>query len=345
MDTHTLFIVGAGASWDFGLPVGDVLATQIADRSKGLMQGDPLSSGQTGPWLHKHHQGHALRPKMEALRKISERIYPAASIDRLINQNDHDEHIQEMGKVLIADCISEAERAGPLNLDNGEVVNLRQEDISKSWCDVFLKLLVKGEKWTSIDQMLGRNYSVICFNYDRCLERYLISGVQQAFGLSYFGAWEKVYERLNIIHPYGHLGRLPSKAFDGDDGVPFGGRGVDPWHMASEIRTFTERETIEGRTAQIKKTVDGAHRIVFLGFSFEQMNMELMQILQSHCRKVFASAKGINPTQAGEITLRVRHMLSVPGSDEAHTSVKFGFDRDCKQTLNDFYYELTSYLA
>jgi hypothetical protein len=204
--------------------------------------------------------------------------------------------------------------------------------------------LVKGERWTEVDEQLGRNYSIICFNYDRCIERYLISGLQQAFGLSYRGAWDLVYNKLNIIHPYGHLGHLPSTSENDGQGVAFGADGCDPWEIAKGIRTFTEQDLDRRVRFDISETVRKADRIVFLGFSFEQLNMELLTIPATQRRRVFASAYGIKESEEEELALRIRNMLGVE-LDPQHTSIRFAFGRDCKQTLNDFYYQLTSYLA
>lgn len=344
---HTLFIVGAGASYDFGLPVGNDLAERIRVRAAALASGaDPSNFGNVGEYLHSRYQGAvASRPKISALKKIAERIYPAASIDRFIDQMKHDPHIIEMGKVLVASCISEAEALGCLSLDEGDKVDLTSAEVSASWCDAFLKFLVRGEKWTSIEDMLGRNYSVVCFNYDRCLERYLISGLEQAFGLRYSGAWDLVYNKLKIIHPYGQLGRLPQTSETADDGIPYGCRVTDPWEMAKNIRTFTEQGQDPDMDAAVHKAIDQADRVVFLGFSFEQLNMEMMKIYPSHRRRVFASAYGIEPSQGDELAGRIRDMLGAAMYEEDHTPVKFAFGKSCKATLDDFYYELTSYLS
>lgn len=341
---HTLFIVGAGASVDFGLPVGDALANTIRRRAETILLGEPHDSGTTRDWLFQHHAALELRSCQAALKKIAERLYPAASIDRFIDQNSHDPFVKEVGKALIAACISEAEERCTLSLKHGSRVDLQQEKISASWCDVFLKLLVKGTKWATVDEQLGQNFSVITFNYDRCIERYLISGLQQAFGLSYRGAWEAVYNRLNIIHAYGDLGRLPDVSEESGEGVPFGPAKLDPWELSKAIRTFTEQDIDPKVQSKISDTILKAHRIVFLGFSFEQLNMELLAVPEAQRRKVLASAYGIQSTEREELTLRIRHMLGVQ-SDQEHTSVQLAFGRDCKQTLSDFYYQLTSYLA
>lgn len=344
---HTLFIVGAGASVDYGLPVGSILAKDIRLEAMALASGlNPAEVGRIGKHLMQRYQTEPQRsPKIAALKKISDRIYPAASIDRFIEQNSHDDSVTEMGKVLISGCISEAEANGCLSLDRGEKVNLTDPQISSSWCDSFLKFLVRGQRWTDIEEMLGEDYSVICFNYDRCLERYLISGLQQAFGLRYPAAWDLVYNKLTILHPYGQLGRLPSKAPDGDDGIAYGCRQSDPWIMAENIRTFTEKTQDYARDAEIHKVIDKSDRIVFLGFSFEQLNMQMMKIYPSKRRRSFASGYGIEPSQESELARRIRDMLGAPSSDVAHTAVKIAFGRSCKQTLDDYYYELTSYLA
>jgi len=196
---NTLFIVGAGASVDFGLPVGDALANRIQETASAAIEGKN-ETGQFAGWLQERYRDQqSLKQRQAALLKIAERIYPAASIDRFIDQNSHDKHVEEMGKALIVAEIAKAEQNSTLSLDHGERVDLRRPEIATSWCDTLLKMIVDGSHWLKVDEV-GSNISIVCFNYDRCIERYLISGLQQAFGLTYGGAWD-IVSNLNIIHP------------------------------------------------------------------------------------------------------------------------------------------------
>jgi len=113
--------------------------------------------------------------------------------------------------------------------------------------------------------------------------------------------------------------------------------------MASNIRTFSEQFDDPKMMDQLQGAIKQADRIVFLGFSFQRQNMELMAIPASKRRQVFGSAYGIPVTAENELATRIRYMLGV-GSDPVHTSIHLAFGHSCKETLSDFSYELTGYI-
>lgn len=120
---NTLFVVGAGASHEFGLPVGLGLSEIIKQNS--ILEFGPFNEIEKGNHalfasLKKKYPNtdqestDKLNERIKAVRRIHDGIYLASSIDNFIDMHSHDPHIAEMGKLQIAFSISNAERNSSL---------------------------------------------------------------------------------------------------------------------------------------------------------------------------------------------------------------------------------------
>ncbi len=137
-----------------------------------------------------------------------------------------------------------------------------------------MKMLVERIDLDEIESVFD-NVSFITFNYDRCIQRFLYVALQKYYGID-SGRAANLISKLEIIHPYGSIGRLPFEG--GSSVVPYGAR-LDEAALieaAGRIRTFTEQiEDFEFLEA-IRQSVSGAETLVFLGFGFHPQNMELL---------------------------------------------------------------------
>ena len=114
---QTVFIVGAGASHDFGLPTGDELRDTLIGllarhdehfrfRHRHLndaVQSLTIKSG--GQWT-THFQKY-----LDAASRIQLGLPLAISIDNYLHAHRDDEIVQSMGKIAITTAILEAERS------------------------------------------------------------------------------------------------------------------------------------------------------------------------------------------------------------------------------------------
>jgi hypothetical protein len=85
-------------------------------------------------------------------------------------------------------------------------------------------------------------------------------------------------KQVIIRHPYGVVGLLDWQDW-AQNGRPvsFGHVGnVDLLEIAHQINTFTEQQEDNEKLAIIRRTVQEAEVIVFLGFAFHERNMELL---------------------------------------------------------------------
>lgn len=340
LSQRTLLVLGAGASLDVGLPLGTGLAEAIADSSRvSRDRHRPLVAldGKLQDALEANYTGQPLLDRLRALDRISASIHLARSIDNFIDQNEHDPLIEEMGKVQIARLISLAEASSSLfvNSHPSRLPDLGAEQLRNTWYDHFCSFLFSGLRRANVADA-GHKLAVISFNYDRCFEFYMIEALSRTYALDYDDAREIVGE-MRIIHPYGSIGDLPRAGSTKGTSVPYGNpAGIDPWTMASGIRTFTEAADA-GVQQRVREAVSEAETIVFLGFSFQRQNMELMATGASgQIKRVYSTGVGIAPQVVPELRRRIARMYGaaplIAGLDpDGYTSIEL--DHTCTQLM------------
>ena len=278
-ESDTLFVVGAGASAEIGLPVGSSLLETIATKLKIFFQdGIRLSSGDPEIAnvirLHARRRNENQNIYYQKARMIHEAVPVAPSIDNFLDAHKKDEHLQFCGKLGIVASILEAERKSKLFVDGHDNDDIDLSHLSSTWYTAFMKMLVERIDLDEIESVFD-NVSFITFNYDRCIQRFLHVALQKYYGID-SGRAANLISKLEIIHPYGSIGRLPFEG--GPSVVPYGAR-LDEAALieaAGRIRTFTEQiEDFEFLEA-IRQSVCGAETLVFLGFGFHPQNMELL---------------------------------------------------------------------
>lgn len=298
---NTVFVVGAGASKELGLPVGAELADQIL----GLCDlkfddwGRPANRGTS-------HILSALKSQSEdnaqtvsswrlAMSDIAKALPFKDSIDAVIDQFYDRPEVAQIGKYMIASLILSAEARSALKSIDGPVDRPVFSQTQGTWLHSFARMLFERLRKDDLSA-LGTNVSIICFNYDRCIERYISHAIAEAYGCSLEEAIGFA-SKIKIVHAYGSLGPLPGWPGEGPScqTVPFGGGNVSPWKVSENLQTFSE--SVDGDTDEaIKNIILNGEQYVYLGLSFGRQNMELLSIPSNSGtfseRDAFASGMG-----------------------------------------------------
>lgn len=282
---RTLLVVGAGASYEVGLPTGPDLLENIVGLTDLRFDGYSQTSGSRDfleslkarlyPDLHE-----AVDEHIQAARQLTRSAKQAISIDNLIDALE-DPKVELVGKLGIAQAILEAEQRSsafrPIDASGG----LDISNFVGTWYGTLTKLLTENVRKSEVEGIFA-NLEIINFNYDRCLEQYLPFSLSQYYGTD-IGEFRSILERLRIHRPYGAVGRLPWQTGEGP-GVAFG--NSDPKAVASvsrSLRTFTEQVEDDTALQAMRLAVSEADRIVFLGFGFHRQNVALIaSSVQSH---------------------------------------------------------------
>jgi hypothetical protein len=269
----TVFIVGAGASTDFGLPLGGELAENIRARLETELSA-PL---EPRPIFDAAIEQTLAVPSEDSIdfgaaaKNLCGGLAGARSIDRLIDSRKGRLPLVNLGKCGIVTEISRAEAAShlrELDYDTWEGRQIAVRSTAKTWIAQLFSILHEGIAPEDAKSVFA-GISFVTFNYDRCIEKYLRLAFQQVMSLSAAEATALV-NAIPIVHVYGSLGDLPDE--HGNGGVLFGPSKDFIKQSAGSIRTFTEGSE-EGTLNRARELIENSTNIVILGFAFDPVNV------------------------------------------------------------------------
>lgn len=306
------FIVGAGASSEFGMPTGKSLLQIVSsfvrwqkdqDSSRHVMDENLRNAFmKTGLFEDSYFD---VAQKANWLSKIA---LMAPSIDNLLHSHKENSTIEKIGKLFICKTILEAEGTSFLaNKSNGrgylEHFDLFQSHshvgkyISDKWLGKLFSLLVEMRDFDAFLSILQK-VNFLCFNYDRCIEQGITSLAMRYFNLSDEQA-RHVLSKLNVIHIYGSLGEL--KVNNGSI-YGYGDTSIDIADIFDGISTFTDEKRRQEVRASVKSTLEGSEIAVFLGYGFLEINNQLFfDNGYFDLKRVFGTVKGLSPNSVNTI--------------------------------------------
>ncbi|WP_372574163.1 hypothetical protein [Ruegeria jejuensis] len=306
----TVFVVGAGASKEYGLPTGAELKTQIhaicdipqvgltntrpdpeddwlLSIIKEMILFDGIRSQDAGNLPNK------IAAKARLINKyvndawfIRDNILLSPSIDNFIHTHRENPRIVKLGKALTRKLIAEAERKSSLYVDDASLqLQLPVNEIENTWLFALINCLLEAGDFDEFLDRLARVLFVV-FNYDRCLEQFF-----KYYVVSYFRLGPKDKNRLSaalkIWHPYGSLSEAnPFSSVEAfirkaKSEVPFGQTDNDIGYLLWDpIKMFTETEGFEGLRREYRDAVidsiEKCDQVVFLGFGYHKQNLRIL---------------------------------------------------------------------
>jgi hypothetical protein len=295
---RTLFVVGAGASKEFNLPLGPELASIIATK----MDIKPRDYGEDQEGAgdfdiynqFRRRAPNKVNEHLAACRVIKDGVQMSSSIDDFLDVHSSNKVIQRVGKLSIVKTILEQERESKLWFNKSNIYNrMKVSRFENTWLIKLVRMLGRGVLKEKIETIFD-NVAFIVFNYDRCIEQCLYHALQQLYSVQESKA-EEIMSRLDIIHPYGTVGEFKTSR----GGVAFGGESdhlsEDYSALSDGIKTYTEQIHDEDELMAIREQAELAQRIVFLGFAFHDQNIALLKSKIPLKRKdIYATAYGMS---------------------------------------------------
>ena len=289
-------IVGAGASFELGLPVGDDLKKNIADLVNiTFPDGYNQKTGDCHikELVKARSLGRGERDWNPILRKcwlLRDALPGSLSIDNLMDAHRADEDIGFIGKLAITKAILAAERKSKLYRGPGER-EFTFADVAGTWLVPFFQIASEGLPKEQANRIF-ENVTFIVFNYDRCIERFLPVALKLYYDLTDQEAAE-ISATARILHPYGQVGSITQPT--NLEIVPFGADRYDLSKVAEDIRTFSEGLHDPKQKDAITNSIEEASQLLFLGFAFHPLNMSLLASKAvSGIQKVFATTMGLS---------------------------------------------------
>lgn len=332
----TVFVLGAGASNEVGLPVGGGLKNAIADLLKQSASdgGSGLSEKLQTTILFAEHKGclgyNQLRP---AMLQISAAMPLAISIDNFIDQRKSEPAIEMCAKLAIALTILEAEGASELALGRSRHDSIDFSSVEPTWFNGVFKLLCEGCRAEDLQDRFSQ-VAFVVFNYDRCLEHFLFHALQTLYGLAANQAAALV-NTIEIYHPYGKVGSFNWMQRDPDANIGFGVEAPNPvvvFNVSRQIKTFTEgTDPTSSEIMAIRQVMRQASRVVYLGFAFHRMNLALLYgdgnaVSSAKC---YGTVFGVSPSDSNVIEDELVRLGKYQDTLQMH-------DRKCADFINSF---------
>lgn len=285
-----VFVVGAGASVEYKLPLGDELRQSIIESMSyqrtnegGYLPNEFHSQCLASKNIKAWGQDYA-REFAAACTDVCNALLFAESIDNLATSHYDAKNIVEVAKLGIANSIIKSEKNSKLYSkatstgmrSSNPFPGMTIKELSSTWLAGFFRMLVKQANFETMKARLG-NIKFISFNYDRCIKHFLYWAIQVYYRVGQQQAHEAMQE-LEVLHPYGSLGKLPWEVL-GQRGLRFGDDSnaqliID---AAQSIRTFSESSK-DGLEHRARDIVTEADIIALVGMNFHEQNLEFIRV-------------------------------------------------------------------
>jgi hypothetical protein len=322
-----VFILGAGASQEAGLPVGEKLRDIVSEYfdfrvNRGML--DPTYGDSTifealrgiaaegkGGW------GGDVNPYLHAGRRLRDALPQSLSVDNLLDAHRGDDLFKLCGKLGIARCILDAEKTSALRVREPFERAKMLRGMTSKWYGRLWHLLSEGVPAGKAGDLF-QNISFVSFNYDRCIEHFLEHAIANYYCLEEPDV-AAMMSKLVIYHPYGSVGPLRWQAqARPDQVVAFGQEHAQIAAVSAKLKTFTERVEDPAFLDQLSRAVTDADVVVFLGFAFHPQNMELLRrTAKTPNTRVYATVLGISESDQDVVrdlimtTLQLSSMASI----------------------------------
>jgi hypothetical protein len=246
----------------------------------------------------------------------------AVSIDHFIHFYN-DPAVTVAGKIAILKSIVDAEKKSTL---------LKSREIT--WFDVLFKALIEGATKSNLDTIFDK-VSIICFNYDRCIEEFLLRALMDYCGTRDRKVIAPIMAKLRIHHPYGTIGPLPWQVDWG--GLAYGSE-VQSAYLRTEytqIKMFTEEQEDTIERNKMLSDWNEAQHIFFLGFAYHELNLKLFGKFARKVSLVGSAYKFSEPNREyiEKQMIGMIFLQGIAGYDFVNTT--------CELLMSDYYKMLT----
>jgi len=271
---NTVFVLGAGASSDFGFPLGLKLREEIIQRfnKPNKLEVEYIAQALCGSFPHE------FKDYIPPITQFANKLYHDAdySIDVFLER--FQKTYLKIGKLAIAQILAKSENHDKLYG-------------SDNWYRILYQRMKKD---ASIDTFSQNKISFVTFNYDRSLEHFLYTSLMNFDENIRKEHVLAILNKIPIVHLYGQLDYL-----DWQDSE---GRVYGNSITVAQLRRYRENICIifENMTKEIndnfQKAIEllkQAERIFILGFGFHPINMDRLKLNEIKEKNIIATSYGL----------------------------------------------------
>ncbi len=251
IQNKTVLILGAGASMPFGFPTGKELKREIIEFLKN-------NNDATRIVENCGYDPKQINSFWDALWKSGKTSIDAFLEWEVKDSNSRTDYLP-IGKIAMAAMLLGHEKSEKLFVT---------ED---NWYEYLFDHMN-----APFNNFHGNKLEIITFNYDRSLEQYLCEVLHNTPPFPCKEECSKKITSINIYHVYGSLGSL--------DEIPYGSDPKDPSTVKKcieKINIIHEEQLEEKILDKCKGILEDAKKIYFLGFGFNQKNLQRLGFSQA----------------------------------------------------------------
>lgn len=282
----TVFVIGAGASAQYGYPTGSRLKSEIIELGidenlhlafTSSTQFRDLDTGIDDDLAPSHSE---LYSRTNPFFNLAETLKRSGqfSIDEFLRTH---QSLLDVGKFTIAYVLLKNE--------------LEENLIKDEWCQLIWSHLAKGKRFPN---EIEPDIAFITFNYDTSLEYIFSEALTNTFPESKKIDVESFFSNVPILHIHGKIKTFP---WEGEGRSNLNRIGLSKFkineivQMSKGIKLFHE-ENEESILTAVKNVILGATNIVFLGFGFDVTNIAKMnQVVSRTIHRKILNSKYPNP--------------------------------------------------
>jgi len=152
---------------------------------------------------------------------------------------------------------------------------------------------------TKFEDFSNNNVSIITFNYDRSLEQYLLTAIQNGYGTTEKKAADILKESIPIIHLHGNLGYLPAQ---GEQNTREYSQNCTPEILQlciDSIKIINEEIEGDPQFLEAHTLLSVAEVVCFLGFGYNKVNLDRLKVNEifKGDPKIFCSSIGFTDSE------------------------------------------------
>lgn len=278
--------------------------------------------------MHPNGQLGDITPYLTAAWHIRDALPLAISIDNFVDAHRGNEKISLCSKLGIIQSILDSERKSLLYFNRESPDDINFNHLNNSWYIPFFQQLTENCSLDDLEDRF-RHMTLIIFNYDRCVEHFLFHALRNYYRIDDQAAASLV-SHLKIFHPYGKVG--PLEWMDRNNSIKFGASIQADQLLASAhtIKTFTEgKDPTSSEILQIRNCMNEVDRLIFAGFAFHKLNMQLISPSKDAnppSFSCFATAYGISSSDQEMVKRQISNLYT--GGVKTHMAAL---------TCNDFF--------
>lgn len=278
---RTVLILGAGASYHLGFPLGQQLLWQVVQE---------LRDEPNRLFRLLLDCGFEAAPLKEFRRALELSGQP--SVDLFLENR---RTFLDIGKAAMA----------ALLIRHESEASLRRPPEQPNWyADLFARI------GSSLEEFASSQLAILTFNYDRSIDHYLFLSLQNSFDLTTEKCLE-YWRQVRVIHLYGQLGALP---YADPKGRPYTADVSTPvlQRYAGAIKIMHEDVGDDTEFPLARTLLSRAEVVCFLGFGYHPTNMRRLRLDQLDPKvQLWGSATGLSRAQQDEIRSRFARSITV----------------------------------